>query len=142
MKLYDRLYYTFYRLLLKLDDMFSMQRETPRAETALILSILTGFNVITVLALLTEFMGVPVFSAKKIYIMLMLSPVVFINLLLIFYKKRYKKVEEKLLPMWKETKSKNILIAIGYIVFTVVFFCLTIQYIKSNPVVCRVLTIN
>ncbi|MBS1653281.1 MAG: hypothetical protein JSU05_00425 [Bacteroidetes bacterium] len=133
MKLYDRLYYTFYRLLLKLDDMFSMQRETPRAETALILSILTGFNVITVLALLTEFMGVPVFSAKKIYIMLMLSPVVFINLLLIFYKKRYKKVEEKLLPMWKETKSKNILIAIGYIVFTVVFFCLTIQYIKSNP---------
>lgn len=65
MKLYDRLYYTFYRLLLKLDDMFSMQRETPRAETALILSILTGFNVVTVLALLTEFMGMPVFSTRK-----------------------------------------------------------------------------
>ena len=77
MKLYDRLYYTFYRMLLKLDDMFSMQRETPRAETALILSILTGFNVITILALLTEFMGMSVFSAKKIYIMLMLSPVFF-----------------------------------------------------------------
>lgn len=134
MKLYDRLYYTFYRMLLKLDDMFSMQRETPRAETALILSILTGFNVITVLALLTEFMGMPVFSAKKIYIMLMLSPVVFINLLLIFYKQRYKKVEEKLLPTWKEMKSKNILIAVAYIVFTVAFFCLTIQYIKSHPI--------
>lgn len=133
MKLYDRLYYTFYRLLLKLDDMFSMQRETPRAETALILSILTGFNVVTVLALLTEFMGMPVFSTRKIYIMLMLSPVVFVNLLLIFYKQRYKKVEEKLLPMWKETKSKNILIAIAYIVFTVAFFCLTIQYIKNHP---------
>ena len=112
--------------------MFSTQRETPRAETALILSILTGFNVITVLTLLTEFVGMPVFFAKKIYIMLTLSPVVIINLLLVFYKQRYKKVEEKLLPMWKETKSKNILIAIAYIVFTVVFFCLTIQYIKNH----------
>lgn len=120
-------------MLLKLDDMFSMQRETPRAETALILSILTGFNVITILALLTEFMGMPVFSAKKIYVMLMLSPVVFINLLLIFYKQRYKEIEEKLLPTWKETKGKNILIAVAYIVFTVAFFCLTIQYIKNHP---------
>lgn len=134
MKIYDRLYYTFYRLLLKLDDMFSMQRETPRAETALILSILTGFNAITILALLTEFIGMPVFSAKKIYIMVMLSPVVFANLLLIFYKQRYKKIEEKLLPTWKQTKNNNIFIAVSYIVFTIAFFCLTIQYIKNHSI--------
>lgn len=134
MRLYYRVYYTFYRMLVKLDHMFSMQRETPRAETALILSILTGFNVITILALLTEFTGMPVFSAKEIYIMLMLSPVVFINLLLIFYKQRYKKIEEKLLPAWKEMKSKNILMAVAYVVFTVAFFFLTILYIKSHPI--------
>ena len=134
MKFYDRLYYTLYRGLLKLDDVFSMQRETPRAETVLILSILTGFNVITVLALLTEFIGMPVFSGKKIYVMLILSPIVFVNLLLIFYKQRYKEIEEKQIPRWKETKNKNILIAVGYIVFTVVFFCLTIQYIKDHPI--------
>ena len=134
MKFYDRLYYTFYRFLLKLDDLFSMQRETPRTEAALILSILTGFNVITVLALFTKFMGMPVFAGKKIYWMLILSPIVLINLLLIFYKQRYKKIEEKLLLKWKETKSKNILIAVGYIIFTLGFFCLTIQYFKAPPI--------
>ena len=133
MKFYDRLYYTFYRFLLKLDDMFSIQRETPRAETGLILTILTGFNVITVLAILSEFIGTPVLSGKKIYVMLVLSPVAFLNFLLIFYKQRYKKIEEKLLPIWKETKNKNILIAVGYIIFTIAFFCLTIQYIKNHP---------
>jgi hypothetical protein len=134
MKFYDRLYYTFYRILLKLDDIFSTQRETPRAETALILTVLTGLNVITILALLTKFIGMPVFSGKKIYVMLILSPIVFINLLLIFYKQRYKKVEEKQLTRWTETKNKNILIAVGYIIFTVAFFCVTIQYIKNHPI--------
>jgi hypothetical protein len=133
MKFYDRLYYTFYRGLLKIDDVFSMQRETPRAETALILTILTGFNVITVLALLSEFIGMPVLSGKKIYVMLVLSPIAFLNFLLIFYKQRYKKIEVKLLPRWKETKNKNILFAVGYIIFTIAFFCLTIQYIKNHP---------
>jgi hypothetical protein len=133
MKYYDRLYYTFYRFLLKLDDLFSMQRETPRVETALILTILTGFNVITILGLLSEFLGTSILSGKKVYVMLILSPIVFINLLLVFYKKRYKKVEEKLSLEWKAAKNKNILLALGYIIVTVTFFCLTIQYIKYHP---------
>jgi hypothetical protein len=122
MKLYDRLYYTFYRMLLRLDAMFSTQRETPRAETAIILSILTGFNLITVLALLAEFIDVSFFSAKKIYIMLMLSPIAFINFLLIFYKQRYKQVEQKLFLTWGKMKRRNIFISLVYIIFSIGFF--------------------
>ena len=134
MKFYNRLYYTFYRFLLKVDDLFSMKRETPRVETALILTILTGFNAITILALLSEFIGMQILAGKKIYVMLILSPIVFINMLLIFYMQRYKKIEEKQLLRWTEAKNKNILIAIGYIIITVAFFCLAIQYIKYHPV--------
>lgn len=120
-------------MLLKLDNIFSMQRETPRTETALILSFLICINVVTVRALFTVFMGMPIFAVEKIYVMLMLSPIVFINFFLIFYKHRYKKIEEEFFLSWKEKKIKNIVISALYVIFTVTFFCLTIKYIKYHP---------
>ena len=130
MKLYDTLYYTFYRALLRLDEMYSTERETPRVETALILSILTGLNVVTVLALFTKFFHTPIFSGKKISDMLMTSPIIFINLALVFYKRRYRTIEDKFLESWNVTRNRNILITASYVIFTIVFFCLTIQFIK------------
>lgn len=132
MLFYDRIYYTLYRMTLKLADMFSIERETPRTEVVLILSLLTAINIITIFGLLGLFMGKSFFSDKKIYVMIMLSPIVVLNFLLIFYKQRYKKIEVNLSPTWKNEKSKNILITILYIIFTIVFFCLSVEYIKNH----------
>src|SRR5665647_796235 len=126
MLLYDRIYYTLYRMTLKLADMFSVERETPRTEVVLMLSLLTAINIITILGLLGVFIGKSVFPDKKIYGMIMLSPIVALNFLSIFYKQRYKKIEEDLLPEWSTEKNKNILITVLYIIFTIAFFMLTV----------------
>jgi hypothetical protein len=132
MILYDRIYYTLYRMTIRLDDLFEAERETPRAEVVLILSFFTGVNFITVFGLLGFFIGKPVFPEKKIYMMVMLLPIVALNFQAIFYKKRYRKIEEKLLPAWKHEKRKNILITILYIIFSVLFFCGSIAYFKNH----------
>jgi SNF family Na+-dependent transporter len=132
MILYDRIYYTLYRMTLKLADMFSTERETPRTEVVLILSFFTGINIITIFGLSGVFLERSVFSDKKIYVMIMLFPIVALNFLLIFYKQRYKKIEKNLLPTWESEKSKNIWITILYIIFTVIFFCLSVEYIKNH----------
>lgn len=134
MLLYDKIYYTLHRMTLKLADMFSMERETPRTEVVLMLSLLTAINIITILGLLGVFIGKSVFPDKKNYLMIMLSPIVALNFLSIFYKQRYKKIEEDLLPQWSTEKNKNILITVLYIVFTIAFFMLTLQDIKNHAI--------
>ena len=112
--------------------MYSMVRETPRAEATLILLLLTSVNVIAIFGLLDVFIKMPALPEKKSYVMLLFTPIVAINFLLIFYKQRYKKIEAKLSPVWKEEKGKNILITISYIIFTVIFFILSAQYAKNH----------
>ena len=121
-------------MLIKLDDMYAMVRETPRAEATLILLLLTSVNIIAVFGLLDIFIKMPVLPGKKIYGMLLFTPIAAINFLLIFYKQRYKKIEAKLSPVWKEEKGKNILITILYIIFTVIFFIVSAQYAKNHSI--------
>jgi len=87
MILYDRIYYNLYRMTLKLADMFSMEKESPRTEVVLMLSLFTAVNILTIFGLLGVFTGKSVFSDKKIYVMIMLSPIVVLNFLLINRRK-------------------------------------------------------
>lgn len=132
MKLYDRIYYTLYRMTLKLADMFEMKRETPRTEVALMLSLLTAFNIIPIIFLFSFLTRVPVFSGKKIYIMIALLPIALFNFLMIFYKNRYKDIEEDLSARWGKEKRRNILITIFYIVLTVIFLWLSLRFIMGK----------
>ena len=132
MIIYDRIYYTLYRMILKLADLFDIDRESPRTEVALILSFLTAVNIITIFGLLSAFTGESIISGKKLYVMIMLSPIVVLNFLFIFYNHRYKKIEEKLSSTWKTEKRKNILIMLLYVSFTIACFCLSVGYIKSH----------
>lgn len=132
MLIYNRIYYTLYRMILKLADMFSTENETPRIEAVLILSFLTTINFITIFGLVDTFIGESLFSNNKIYVMLALSPIVGFNFLLIFYKHRYRKIESGLRPNWEKEKSKNIFITVMYIIFTITFFALSIEYIKTH----------
>jgi len=130
--IYDRIYYTLYRILLKLGDMFEMKRETPRSEAVLMLSLLTMLNVVPVLFLISYLTNTPFFSGKKIYIMIALLPIVILNFLLIFYRNRYRIIEERLAPKWAEEKRRNILITIMYIVFTFIFIWVSLILIKGK----------
>jgi hypothetical protein len=132
MWIYGKIYYTLYRMILKLADMFSTDNETPRIEAVLILSFLTTLNVVTFFGLISTFIGESILSNNKLYVMLELSPVFGINFLLIFYKRQYQKIESALQPGWKKEKRKNIVITIGYIIFTVAFFMLSIEWIKRH----------
>jgi uncharacterized membrane protein len=132
MWIYGKIYYTLYRMILKLADMFSTDNETPRIEAVLILSFLTTLNVVTFFGLISTFIGESILSNNKLYVMLELSPVFGINFLLIFYKRQYQKIESDLQPGWKKEKRKNIVITIGYIIFTVAFFMLSIEWIKRH----------
>ena len=134
LKVYDRIYYTFYRLTLKVADMFEIERETPRAEVALTLSLLTGINIITILGLLGALLGKPILPEEKIHVMMILSPIVALNFLLIFYKKRYKKTEDNFSSAWNNEKKGNILLTIFYMLSTIIFFCLLIHYRKNHAI--------
>jgi uncharacterized membrane protein len=134
MRLYDRIYYTIYRMVLKLANIFDMERETPRTEAVLVLSLLTAFNIIPIIFLVSSFTKEPVFSGKKISIMIMLLPVVLLNFLLIFYRDRYKDIEERLSAKWDEEKRRNIIITLLYILFTAVFLLAALKYISGRGV--------
>ena len=132
MLLYCRIYYTLYRMILKLADMFDTVNDTPRSEAVLILSFLTGINLISIIGLIESFIGMSLLPNKKIYTMLVLSPIVAFNFLFIFYKNRYEKIESDFLPNWKKEKIKNIFIMVMYIIFTITFFMLSVYYIKHK----------
>lgn len=119
-------------MTLKLADIFEMESETPRTEAVLILSFFTSINLITIFGLIGAFIGESLFSNEKMYVMLTLSPIVGFNFLFIFYKQRYKKIESGLLPSWKKEKNKNIFITVMYLIFTITFFMLSIEYIKRH----------
>jgi len=131
MKFYDRIYYTFYRLLLKLSDMYSMIRETPREETVLILIILTSINAISLFGFLDLWIEMPVIPEGKSFGMLLFLPIVILNFLAIFNKKRFNKIEAKLSPVWKEQKGKNILLTITYIGLTIALFIFSALFSKN-----------
>jgi len=121
-----------YRLTLKVADMFSIERETPRTEVALMLSLLIGINIITILGLLGALLGKPILPEEKIYVMMTLSPIVTFNFLLIFYKKRYKKIEDNFSSSWNYEKKGNILLTIFYMLSTIIFFCLSIYCLYND----------
>ena len=132
MLFYDRIYYTLYRVILKLADMFSTVNDSPRIEAVLILSFLTAINFITIFGIIGMSIGESLISNNKIYVMLGLSPIIGINFLLIFYKHRYEKIENGLRPNWKKEKRKNSFITVMYIIFTIVFFMLSIEAYKRH----------
>lgn len=119
-------------MLLKLDDWFSMERETPRAETTLILFAFTSVNAISIVGIINIFIGLPTLPKGKIYGMLSFVPLVVINLLLVFYKQRFKKIEEELEPIWKQKKRKYVLFTLLYVILTIALFFFSMEFARRN----------
>lgn len=130
--IYDRIYYTIYRMVLRLASMFSMTTDIPRARAVLILAILNGISFMAVLGVLSASMGTPILIDSRTKTLIAAGVIIALNFTLIFYKQRYKKVEAILSQTWSRDKRKNIFITIAYLVITIVFVWLSIRYVMNN----------
>ena len=121
MILYYRIYYTIYRIILKFSDLLEIERESPRSEAVLMLSLFIMLDFVAALFLISHFTRIPTFSGKKIYIILAFLPIVAFNFLVIFYKGRYRIIENKLSRNWDKEKRMNVLITVLYFIITFLF---------------------
>ena len=130
MPFYDRIYYTLYRTLISFGQINEI--DIPRSNTAILLTLLTGLNVVGVLTLLSSIIGSDIITGSKIQSIFIGIFVVAFNFCLIFYKRRYKKIEDKLSATWSTDKYKNILLTLLYIIFTTLFLIFSFKYARSH----------
>lgn len=130
--IYDRVYYTLYRMILRLTNIFEMEEEMPRINAVLMLSLLTTLNIIPILFLISTLTEASIFSGSKIRIMIALFPIIAFNYLLIFYKSRYKRIEEYLSAKWNKEKVRNILITFFYLLCTGIILWFSLRTSKGN----------
>lgn len=131
LRLFDRLYYTIYRMLIRFGQ---NESDMPRLNAAILISICTMLNAIAAIGFLIAVTGKVIIVQSKVYTGIVATLLLLLNISLIFYKKRYRAVEATLAASWTEHKAKNVLITLIYIVFTTVFVIISIRYIKSNPI--------
>src|ERR1700694_844514 len=134
MRLYNRIYYSLYRMILNLGEAYEMKADIPRTKVALILSLFTGINLTALIGLLSVAMGKFIIINSVISTIVVGAFIITLNFLLIFYKDRYKEVEDDLSTSWSNEKNKNILITVVYVIFTIIFLWLSIRCIKDHPI--------
>jgi uncharacterized protein with PQ loop repeat len=106
------------------------QTDIPRTSAALFLSLFIGLNILAILGFLAIITGKVIIINSKAYTIVAMAVVIALNFLLLFYKRRYKKIEVYLSTSWNKEKYKSILTTVSYIIFTAVFLWLSIKYIK------------
>lgn len=130
--IYDRVYYTIYRMILRLASMFSMATDLPRTRVVLILAIIHGISFIAVFGVLSAITGTAILIDSRTKTVIAAGVIIALNFFLIFYRDRYKKVEAALSLTWSREKNKNIFITVAYIIITAVFVWLSIRYVMNH----------
>jgi len=128
----DRIYYTLYRMVLRLASAYSMTTDMPRTRAVLIMSIFNCINFVAILGIISAMMGKPVFINSTLQTVIAAGIVIALNFVLIFYRERYKKIESVLSTTWSKEKTKNMFITGTYIVATIFFVWLAVRYVLSN----------
>ncbi len=131
-RLYDRVYYTLYRMLISFGQTGST--DIPRPNVAILLSLFIGLNILAVVSLLSVTTGKFIIINSKVYTVIVMAAIIGLNFFLIFYRKRYKHVEASLSSTWSQEKNKNIILTTLYIIATAIFVWLSLRYIKNNPI--------
>lgn len=127
----DNLYYRFYRFISSLSE-----ESIPRYNAVLLMSILSILNFFSIVSLL-------MIITNKIFIVNLPGPYLFaIGLLIIvanayrvFGGKRYLTIEEKYEKESRKSKTINSLIAITYVILTILFQVLTLMYLNNHPII-------
>jgi amino acid transporter len=131
MQLYDRIYYTLYRMLIKIGQ---SENDMPRFNVIILMSLCTMLNAVAVISIFIAVTNRIIIVQSKIYMSIVAVIILCLNVYFIFYKKRYKKIEKNLSTSWRKEKRKNILITVVYVFFTAFILWLSLRYIRNNPI--------
>ncbi len=130
--IFDRIYYTFYRMVLRLANVYSMTTDMPRTRAVLIMSVFNCISFVALLAIISATIGRPVFINSTMQTVIASGVVVTLNFFLIFYRSRYIKIESALSETWGKEKTKNLLITVAYMSATGILVCFAVRYVMSN----------
>ncbi|MCG2613446.1 hypothetical protein LZZ85_04105 [Terrimonas sp. NA20] len=130
----DNLYYRFYRFVKALGD-----ESIPRYNAVLLLSIFTMFNFIIAVIFLMIITGkIIVVDLPKAYLFAIGLLIIAINSYRVFRKDRYKIIEERFGNDTRNTSIKNNLLAVVYIILTILCFVVSLHCLAGSLVVKHV----
>lgn len=128
--LLENLYYQFYRLV-----KFLGEDDMPRYNAVLLLSICTILNFISGVALaMIATRKIILVGGPKVYLFLIGLLIILLNSYFVFGKKRYVKIEAKFSGYSKGQKLINKLVALFYIVLTVVLLYLSLRNLDNYSI--------
>ena len=129
--LYYKIYYTIYRALI----WFGQREETDmiRVNVFVLLSLFTMLIIVGIVAFLVGITGQAFIINSKMQGIILALFILATNAYIVFYKKRYKEIEDELSPTWGINKPRNILLTLAFIICSIAFFCFSIVYIKNHP---------
>ena len=130
MRLYDRIYYTLYRILIGFGQVNEI--DSPRSNVAILLTLFMGLNVVAALILLSSVTGSDIITGSMLQAVIIGAIVVTLNFCFIFCKKRYNRIENDLSITWNKDKHKNILLTVAYIIFTGIFMWFSFKYTRNH----------
>lgn len=129
----DNLYYRFYKLITALGE-----DSIPRYNAVLLLSILTILNFITVIVLIMIVTRkIIIVDLPKEYLFVIGLFIIGLNSYRVFGKNRYKIIEDRFKGEGNESRIKNNLFAVAYVILTILFLVMSLVYLNSNPIIRR-----
>lgn len=129
--LYYRVYYTIYRGLIWLGQ--REETDMIRVNAFIIQSIFTILFSVGLLGFLIALIGRSLIVHSTLQGVIFALTILGINAYAVFYKNKYREVENELSVTWVKMKSKNILLTISFILFSIGFIIFSIVYLKANP---------
>lgn len=131
--LFNRIYYSLFRLQLALARAYEMEENLPRTNAVLILCLFILMKLIALFGVLSVVLGYPLLINSKLSIVAVGLITITLTFLYIFYRNHYEKIEKQMAAKWPTEKVWNILLTIGYVILTGIVLLFSIRYIKHNP---------
>jgi hypothetical protein len=132
-KVYYKIYYTIYRVLIWLGQ--SDETDMIRTNVFVLITLFTMLIVIGSVTFLIGITGKIFIVNSKIQGIILALFISAANAYIIFYKSRYKEIESTLSLTWSKNKSKNILLTLTFVLCSIAVIFFSIIYIKEHPVV-------
>lgn len=130
----DNLYYRFYKLIMALGE-----GTIPRYNAVLLLSILTILNFITAIVFIMIITRkIIIVDLPKGYLFVIGFFIIALNSYRVFGKNRYEIIEDRFKDEGKESKIRNNLLALAYVILTILLLMASLIYLNNNPIIKRV----
>lgn len=133
LNLMDNLYYRFYKFINYLGENY-----IARYNAVLLLSILTILNFITAIVfIMIVTRKIVIVDLQKGYLFAIGLLIIAFNSYTIFGKNRYKIIEDRFKYEGNKAKIRNNLLALTYVVLTLLLFVVSLVFLNVNPIIKR-----